>query len=951
MTRGRFKVRKIRGRPRSRRKISLGKLSAKKMLGRLIKKGPLIIFCLFIAAILGSACIFAYFSKDLPSPDRINTREVVESTKIYDGTGEILLYEIHGEIKRTVIPLNEMSDHIKKATIACEDKDFYSHKGFAIRGIARAILANLGIIKRGDTIHGGSTITQQFVKNSILTPEKTFTRKIKELILSIEMERRFSKDEILQMYLNEIPYGSNAYGVEAAAQTFFEKSAKDLTLAEAALLSSLPKAPTHYSPYGSHPEELEARQEWVLDKMVESGFIAEEEAGEAKKEELNFAELKAGIIAPHFVMYVKEKLVERYGEKMVEQGGLKVYTTLNMNLQKIAEQVVPEGVARNEAKYNAHNAALVALDPKTGQILAMQGSRDYFDKENDGNVNVAIRERQSGSSFKPFAYAQAFSKGFTPDTLLYDLRTDFGGGYQPNNYDGREHGPVTMRTALACSFNIPSVKTLYLAGIDGTIDLAHKMGITTLNERERYGLALVLGGGEVKLLDMVSSFGVFAQEGIKKPKTAILKIEDKNGKVLEEWKSSRGERVLEQNIARTINDILSDNAARSPVFGSYSPLTLGSRPVAAKTGTTQEYRDAWTIGYTPSLAAGVWAGNNDNSPMNRAPGVYAAGPIWQAFMQKALEGQEVEYFAKPSPIPVSKLILLGKQEEEKARICQSSGKLASDFCPEHLVEEKTFKEVHCILYYVDKNNPRGDYPAYPEADPQYVRWEGPVRTWAESQGFIQEEPPQDTCDLHTEANQPRVVITSPKEGEKISNYLKVSTKVSAPLGIARVEFWLDDFLIYTDTTSPYGIQFVPRTKSGSSVVLVRAFDKVDNMGEAKVTVTLDIEETKGTITLLNPKSGITLDKENFPYIVLATLSKDIQAQKVQFYFQDLSNFKEPPRLIDQVILSASKTAIRVSVAWLYPGPGTYQVYAQASDKKGNMYFSKKAEVKIEEPTI
>lgn len=940
MAKSRFKMRKIRDRSHPKGKIDIK---------RLIKRGFLVVFCLFIAVILGSACVFAYFAKDLPSPDRINTREVVESTKIYDRTGKIVLYEVHGEIKRTIIPLEEISDYVKEATIACEDKDFYSHRGFDIRGIVRAILANLGVIERGDTIHGGSTITQQFVKNSILTSEKTFTRKIKELILSIEMERRFSKEEILKMYLNEIPYGSNAYGIEAASQTFFEKSASDLTLAEAALLASLPKAPTHYSPYGSHPEELKARQKWVLDRMVECGFIDSDETKEAEKEELNFTELKTGIIAPHFVMYVKERLVERYGEKMVEQGGLKVHTTLDMDLQKIAEKVVPEGVAKNEKKYNAKNAALAALDPKTGQILAMQGSRWYFDIEHEGNVNVTIRERQPGSSFKPFAYAQAFSKGYTPETLLYDLRTDFGGGYRPNNYDGRAHGPVSMRTALACSFNIPSVKTLYLAGIDETIDLAHKMGITTLNERERYGLSLVLGGGEVKLLDMVSAFGVFAQEGIRKPSTCILKIEDKNGKILEEWKNSKGEQVLEQNVARTINDVLSDNVARSPVFGSRSSLTLGSRPVACKTGTTQEYRDAWTIGYTPSLVAGVWAGNNDNSPMYRGAGVYAAAPIWQAFMLKALEGKEIEQFEKPSPIRGNKLVLLGKQGEEKAKICKSSGKLASDLCPEHLVEEKIFKEPHCILYYLNKDDPLGDYPRRPQDDPQYIRWEGPVKGWAESQEFVQEKPPQETCDLHTEANQPKVAIISPKKGEKITDCLKVSTKVSAPLGVARVEFWLDDSLIYTDTTSPYEIQFIPRTKSSSSIVLVRAYDKMDNMGEAKVTVKLDIEKPKGTIALTSPKSGLTLSKEDFPYTVLATLSKDIQAQKVQFYSQKISSPKEPPQLIDQVVVSSkSKTDVKVSVPWPYLGPGAYQVYAQAFDKKGNMYFSEKSEVKVEE---
>jgi membrane peptidoglycan carboxypeptidase len=387
---------------------------------------------------------------------------------------------VHGEVKRTVVPLDQISDYIKDATIAAEDQYFYKHFGFDPVGILRAAFTNLSSGEKP----GGSTITQQFVKNSILTPEKTYTRKIKELILSLQMEMKFDKDEILQMYLNEIPYGSNAYGVQAAAQTYFAKNASELSIAEAAVLASMPQAPTYYSPYGSHMEDLKIRQEWVLDRMTELEFISSEEAEKAKAEELNFEELKGGIIAPHFVIYVKEQLVEKYGEKMVEQGGLQVYTTLDMDMQRTAERVVPEGVTNNE-KYNASNAALVAINPKNGDILAMQGSKDYWDKDNDGNVNVALSNRQPGSSFKPFAYAKAFEKGYTPDTILFDLITDFGGGYIPKNYNLSESGPLTMRASLANSKNITAVKTLYLAGVDSTIDLATKMGISTLNDPER----------------------------------------------------------------------------------------------------------------------------------------------------------------------------------------------------------------------------------------------------------------------------------------------------------------------------------------------------------------------------------------------------------------------------------------------------------------------------------
>lgn len=809
---------------------------------RKIRTFFIIIFTLGFLAILGWV---VYVAKDLPSPSNIENRNVIESTKIFDRTGETLLYEIRGEQKRTVISLDQISDYAKKATIAAEDKDFYKHFGFDLTGILRAAFFN---VKDEKKKQGGSTITQQFIKNSILTPEKTYSRKIKELVLSIELERRFSKDEILQMYLNEIPYGSNAYGIEAASQTFFEKSAKSLTLAEAALLASLPQAPTYYSPYGSHLEDLKSRQEWVLSEMLKTNLITQEEAENAKKEELKFSESKEGIIAPHFVMYVREKLVEKYGEKMVEQGGLKVYTTLDMKLQYIAERAVTDGVARNEKRYNASNAALVAINPKNGHILAMQGSRDYFDREHDGNVNVTIRDRQPGSSFKPFAYAAAFKKGYTPDTILFDLVTNFGGGYIPHNYDNREHGPVTMKRALACSYNIPAVKTLYLAGIDETIKIAQDMGITTLKDRERYGLSLVLGGGEVKLLDETAAYGVFANDGIKQEVSAILKVEDRQGKVLEKYREKGGKRVLDSQIARIISDILSDNMARSPVFGSRSPLILGDRPVAAKTGTTQEYRDAWTLGYTKSLVAGVWAGNNDNTPMYKGDGVYAAAPIWQQFMKEALKETEIEYFEKPEPIKTNKPVLNGKLARENlVKVDKISGKLATDKCPSHLVEEKIYKEVHNILYYVDRNNPQGPYPSQPQNDPQFKAWEAAVRLWAEGQGYLDEKPPTENCNLHTDANKPVVKINSPDKNSVITNdLLLISAEVKAPLGVARAEFYLDDLRLDVKNASPFEISYSLEgieIENGPHVVLVKVFDKVDNIGESSIIIDLELSHS------------------------------------------------------------------------------------------------------------
>ncbi|MDD5652420.1 MAG: transglycosylase domain-containing protein, partial [Candidatus Moranbacteria bacterium] len=574
--------------------------------------------------------VFAYFAKDLPSPDKVNKRVVAESTKIFDRTGQHLLYEIHGEEKRTLIAFDQMGDNIKYATIVSEDQDFYYHHGIKFSSIARAALKDF--LNRGAS-QGGSTITQQFVKNSLLTSEKTITRKVKELILSLEIEQKFSKDEILRMYLNEIPYGSNAYGIEAAAQTFFGKNAKDLALEEAALLAVLPRATTYFSPYGSHIDRLKYNQEAILDRMGSLGYITREQADEAKTVDVmsKIVINRENIKAPHFVMYIKEYLDEKYGKEEMEEGGLKVYTTLDWDKQELAERIVREGAEENLIKWNAENASLVAIDPKTGQILAMVGSKDYFDTSIDGQVNVAIRDRQPGSSFKPYVYLTAFTKGYLPETIIFDVETDFNKGsddnYIPQNYDGKFRGPLKMKEALAMSLNVPAVKTLYLAGVKESTEMARGLGITGLNDPDRYGLSLVLGGGEVKLLDHTSAFAALANGGVKNNKTAILKIEDKDGKILEEFKDIKGDRVVEEKYVAMLDYIISNNDLRAPVFGDNNPLRFDGRPVAAKTGTTNEWRDGWTMGYTPSLAVGVWAGNNDNRPMAKgADGSYVAAP-------------------------------------------------------------------------------------------------------------------------------------------------------------------------------------------------------------------------------------------------------------------------------------------------------------------------------------
>lgn len=815
--------------------------------------------------------VFAFLAKDLPDPEKINERQIVESTKIFDRTGKIILYDIHGEEKRTVVKLDQISPYLKNATIVTEDANFYNHFGLDFKGILRAAI---GIITGNRSAGGGSTITQQFIKKAILTDERTWSRKIKEAVLSLELERRYSKNEILGFYLNQIPYGSNAYGIEAAAQTFFNKTAEKLTLSEAALLAALPQAPSRLSPYGSHPEELKARQDYILDRMVKYNYVSAAEADAAKKEIPKLATQAHGIKAPHFVMYVKEYLESKYGADYIEKSGLKVYTTLDWDLQQAAEQIISEGAQNNWKKYKAYNAALAAVDPKTGQILAMVGSRDYFDTENDGNVNVTIRDRQPGSSFKPFAYVTALEKGYTPDTVLFDLKTEFNplcaadssqdkdqyglDCYSPGNYDNKFRGPITARLALAQSLNIPSVEMLYLAGIEDTIKKAKEMGITSLNANY-YGLSLVLGGGEVKLLDEVAAYGVFATDGIKNEKSPILKVEDKNGNIIEEYKNNPT-KVLNEQAARNISSMLSDNQARTPVFGAASPLYFNDRQVAVKTGTTQGYRDAWTVGYTPSLAAGVWVGNNNNTPMTReGAGMAAAAPLWHDFIKKAYElkagcqeeqnktenyfcpPQEKEEFTKPEPIVTNKSILDGSYINTlKVKINRLSGLLANENTPLDLIEEITHQEAHSILYYVKKDDPRGEIPTNPESDPQYKNWEAVAQGWLRGKVATDNNSmPTQRDDSNNEKNIPKIKIISPINGQTVGpDKITVLAEIVAPLGTKQADYFFNDNFVGSVLSSPYQMSFAlpADITSGINTIKVVAYDWAFNRQEEKIDV-------------------------------------------------------------------------------------------------------------------
>lgn len=907
-----------------------------------------ILFCVLIFGIMGVGAL-AWFSRDLPSPDKLLDRQVAQSTKIFDRTGEHTLYEIYSDQKRTMIELTDIPEYAKQATIVAEDRGFYTHHGFDWKGILRSVWRD---IFRGQKV-GGSTITQQLVKNAILSPEKTFTRKFKELALSIQIERKFSKDQILKMYFNEIPYGSTAYGIQSAAQTYFGKNAKDLDLAEAALLASVPKAPTYYSPRGSHTDDLLFRQQYILDGMAEEGYITEEEAEEAKRIDIlaRVIEKKESITAPHFVMYVKEILTEKYGEKVVEQGGLKVYTSLDFDKQKFAEEAVEENIEKNSTKYNAWNAALVAIDPKTGQILSMVGSKDYFaDSEPEGcdpgvnckfepNVNVALRSRQPGSSFKPVVYATAYQKGFTPETTLFDLVTTFKTDtkdYIPHNYDDKEHGPVSMRSAMAGSLNIPAVKTLYLAGIDNVLNLAQAMGYTTLNDRSRFGLSLVLGGGEVRLLEHTAAFGVFANDGVLHATTPILKIEDAKGQILEEWKEGDGKEVMSRQTARQIQSVMSDDAARAYIFGAGGPLTLPGRPVAAKTGTTNDWHDGWTMGYTPSLVAGVWAGNNNNDAMKRgADGVFVAAPIWNAFMKKALEGTPVENFRSPEPTETDKPILKGELGAETVvRVDRMSGKLATENTPSTTIIEKKFREVHTILFYVNKDDPSGPPPENPASDPQFSNWEGPVAKWAQEQGYTidNQEIPTGYDDVHLPQNKPTVSITSPAPNATInSREITASVSVSAPRGvISRVEYFVDGQKLGTSNTAPYATTLlIPNSiTNGYHTLRAVAYDDIDDFNSAEITINLLAENLPPQINFTAPRNGANFYGSNFPLTITADADEISNIAEISFYAKGAG---EPELLKTYSAPAESAFSFRWTTA---PAPGSYQLYTEVTDKSG-----------------
>lgn len=654
----------------------------------------------------------------VPALNSFDPQKVANSTKLYDRDEKTILYDLNHDMKRNIVPLSDISPYLQQATISIEDSGFYSHGGISVTGIARSIITD---IVRLSFAQGGSTITQQVVKNTILTGKKSITRKVQEWILAIRFEHRYTKDEILEFYFNVTPYGGTMYGAEVAARSFFGKSPKDLTLAEAAYMAAIPQLPTYYSPYGNNRAALDVRKNIVLDRMEELGYITADERDAAKKEVVTFSrQQNNSILAPHFVFYIEQYLEEKYGPDVATQG-LTVVTTLDADLQRTADEIVNRTALVNQKKFNASNAALVAIDPKTGQILAMVGSRDYFDDSIDGSYNAAIALRQPGSSFKPFVYAAALQKGYTPQTAIFDLPTQFSTTcspadnfnstppcYAPGNYDGKFRGPMTFTTALAQSINVPAVKALYLAGIPNVLTLAKNMGLTTLGSTSDYGLSLALGAAEVRLLDLVSAFGTFANDGLRNPPTGILEIRDANGKTIEKF-NALPEQAVDTDIARQVTAMLSDNQARQPEYPPENPFHFPGFDVAAKTGTTNESRDAWTIGYSPTIAIGVWAGNNDNTPMVKEIAGYIVAPMWNEVMRYALTKYPQALFTEPAPIPGDAPAAL--------RGVYTDG-----------------TSMHDILYWVNKDNPRSGGGSW--SDTQYPYWEYPIGNWLMGGGFV-----------------------------------------------------------------------------------------------------------------------------------------------------------------------------------------------------------------------
>ena len=816
-----------------------------KRFARLAKLAFLGVMLLFV----GLFVVFPLLAIKLPSPDEVVRREGF-STKILDRNGEIL-YDIYADQRRTPISISDVPIYLKQATVAIEDKNFYNHNGFDPIGMLRGFSR---LFTRGRA-QGGSTLTQQLVKNVLLSPERTVIRKAKEFIMATQIESRYSKDEILQMYLNEVPYGGTAWGVEAAAETYFGKNVKDLNLVESAFLAGLPQRPSAYSPFSSTPKAYIVRTQEVLRRMREDGYITSEQEEEAKSQldGLQFQSRGASFKAPHFVQYVQKILEERYGERIVEQGGLKVTTSLDLNLQTQAQEIVAQEIDKVQ-DLRIGNGAAVVLDSETGEILAMVGSKDFDAPDYDGQVNVTLSLRQPGSAIKPITYVTAFKKGYTPATMLMDVPTTFPGGvgqpdYEPVNYDGKYRGPMQLRYALANSINVVAVKLLALSGIQDTLQTAYDLGITSLaptkETMSRVGLSLTLGGGEVRLLELTGAYGVLMNGGYKVEPVGILKVEDSNGKVLENNEPKKGKQVLSDGLAYLIADVLSDNQARTEVFGPNSLLNIPGRQVAVKTGTTNDKRDNWTIGGTPQVVVGVWVGNNDNSAMlNVASGVSGASPIWRKITMAALEGKPAISFEQPENVVTASVdkisgyrahddfpsrtekFIKGTEPGEdlihlKLKICKGQNRLAtpSDIAAGNYEEKEylSFKE---------------EDPTAGSGDPN--RWQEGILNWLSTKSEDIYHPPTEYCD-GVNATPLNVEFKDPRDRDSnLANTVKIEFTVDAIKGVKEAWIELDGNRVRSFTSRPYEHEMT--IDDGVHELRAVAKDHEGNQSDRRITI-------------------------------------------------------------------------------------------------------------------
>ncbi len=807
------------------------------------------ILILFATGILAVGILFAWYAKDLPTPDAVKRKEGL-STVVLDRSGTTL-YDIFEDENRIPVKWDDIPEHLKNATIAIEDKSFYQHQGLSPAGIMRAMV-NIVVFHN---FQGGSTLTQQLVKNVLLTQERTLPRKMKEAILAIQIERKYSKNEILQMYLNEAPYGGTAVGVVSASQYYFGKPVKDVGLTESAFLAGLPQSPSRYSPFMNDEKLYIWRTGEVLRRMREDGYITDTQEKESieKLDSIIFTDRSSDLKAPHFVSYIKDLLIEKFGEKLVDAGGLTVTTTLDWKLQKEAQEIVAEEIDKAK-NLDVSNGSAVVIDPKNGQILAMVGSRDYSATDAGGlKFNVATQGlRQPGSALKPITYATALMKGYTASTVLMDVDTKYPSGdvtqkeYNPKNYDGKFRGPMQIRYALANSINTIAVKVSALVGIKEILRVCYDMGLSTLEPTKenlsRFGLSLTLGGGEIKLLDLTSAYGVFAAGGIHTSPVAILKVENADGKVLFEHKEISGERVIPEDVTFIISDILSDNQARSLVFGPRSYLTIPGYSVAVKTGTTDDKRDNWTVGYTKSAVVGVWVGNNDNSPMNPklASGVTGASPIWNRIMKVLLDGKKDEPFIKPESVLKLEIDAFGGglpvDGEAKREEYFIQGTEPTSVSP-------MYREFKISTHDPNKlANPveiaRGEYKTklyvvIHEDDPVSTdgknRWQEPIDALVGGQGDAKYHPPADT---YSEGDTIQAKIKSPGDRARVdTNDVNIRVEGYSTHTITKMELYIDGKKVRE--TNDKNIDDTFRIDNGQHTIRAVATDDKGNSSDSE----------------------------------------------------------------------------------------------------------------------